>query len=78
MQFKVGYYEFSKDVGMNFQLNRFYSSGILDYEELMELGKNATDFEKWISLFTEAGEKADAEEDHLKAALCYRAAQSIR
>ena len=55
MQFKVGYYEFSKDVGMNFQLNRFYSSGILDYEELMELGKKATDFEKWISLFMEAG-----------------------
>ena len=75
MEFKTGYYEFSKDVGMNFQLNRFYSSGILEYEELMELGEKATDFEKWITLFTEAGEKAEAEGNHLKAALCYRAAQ---
>ena len=41
----------------------------------MELGEKATDFEKWITLFTEAGEKAEAEGNHLKAALCYRAAQ---
>ena len=26
MQFNVGYYDFSENVGMNFQLNRFYSA----------------------------------------------------
>ena len=75
MQFKVGYYDFSENVGMNFQLNRFYSFGALEKAELMEIGRKATDFEKWIALFTEAGEKAAEEGDHLKAALCFRAAQ---
>ena len=75
MEFHVGFYDFSKDTGMNFQLNRFYSFGILEKEELFEIGRKAVDFETWISLFTEAGRKAEAEGDHLKAALCYRAAQ---
>ena len=75
MQFNKGFYDFSENVGMNFQLNRFYSMGVLKKEELMEIGRKATDFEKWIALFTEAGDRAAAEEDHLKAALCYRAAQ---
>ena len=75
MQFNVGFYDFSENAGMNFQLNRCYSMGVLDKEELTEIGKKATDFEKWISLFTEAGEKAAAEGDHLKAAACFRAAQ---
>ena len=44
MQFKVGYYDFSENVGMNFQLNRFYSMGVLDKTELTEIGKQATDF----------------------------------
>ena len=75
MQFNKGFYDFSENVGMNFQLNRFYSMGVLEKEELMEIGRKATDFKKWIVLFTEAGDRAAAEEDHLKAALCYRAAQ---
>ena len=75
MQFNKGFYDFSENVGMNFQLNRFYSMGVLEKEELMEIGRKATDFEKWIVLFTEAGDRAATEEDHLKAALCYRAAQ---
>ena len=75
MKFNKGFYEFSKIVGMNFQLNRFYSVGVLEYDELMELGRKASDFEKWISLFTEMAEKAEQEGNHLKAALCYRAAQ---
>ena len=58
MQFPVGYYDFSDNVGMNFQLNRFYSMGVLEKDELMEIGKKATDFEKWIALFTEAGAAA--------------------
>lgn len=75
MRFNVGFYDFSTDVGMNFQLNRFYSTGVLDYEELMEIGRQARDFETWISLFTEAGKKAEKEGNLKKAAQCYRAAQ---
>ena len=75
MQFNVGYYEFSENEGMNFQLNRFYSMGALDKAELMEIGKKAIDFEKWIALFTESGDKAAEDGNHLRAAVCYRAAQ---
>ena len=75
MKFNIGNYVFSKDAGMNFQLNRFYSLGIMDKEELTQIGKNATDFDRWIALFTEAAQKAETEGNHLKAALCYRAAQ---
>ena len=75
MHFNKGYFDFSENVGMNFQLNRFYSIGAMEKAELMEIGRKATDFEKWIALFTEAGEKAAEEENHLKAAVCYRAAQ---
>ncbi len=75
MNFQVGYCDFSGNVGMNFQLNRFYSMGVLEKAELMEIGRRATDFETWIALFSEAAEKAAAAGEHLKAALCYRAAQ---
>ncbi len=75
MGFNTGFYAFSENVGMNFQLNRFWSMGALEKAELEEIGRKATDFGKWIALFTEAGERAAAEGDHLKAAVCYRAAQ---
>ncbi len=75
MRFNTGYYDFSKDQGMNFQLNRFYSFGILSREEVAEIGRKAEDFTKWIALFNAAGEAAEAQGEHLKAALCYRAAQ---
>ena len=35
--FPIGYYNFSKDEALNFQLNRFYSNRSLSYEELMEI-----------------------------------------
>ncbi|MBR0138727.1 MAG: alpha/beta hydrolase [Firmicutes bacterium] len=75
MQFQVGFYDFSDNVSMNYQMNRFYAMGAFEKEELTEIGRKAEDFEKWIALFTEAGEKAAAEGNHLKAALCFRAAQ---
>lgn len=71
----VGYYDFSEDTGLNFQLNRFYSIGAIGYDELMEIGHKVTSFEVWIQLFTELAEKAEAQGDFLRAAICYRAAQ---
>ena len=37
----------TENAGMNFQLNRFYSMGVMDKAELMEIGRKATDFEKY-------------------------------
>lgn len=71
----VGFYEFSKDEGLNFQLNRFYSSGTLTYDELMEIGHKVQSFEEWIECFTKLGKTAEENGEYLKAAQSYRAAQ---
>lgn len=75
MSFPVGFYEFNKDEGLNFQLNRFYSSGFLGYDELMDIGRKVTSFEVWIELFTTLAKQAEEAGDVKKAAICYRAAQ---
>lgn len=74
-RFPVGFYDFSKDEGLNFQLNRFYATGALTYDELMEIGRKITGFDVWISLFTQLAQQAEQEGNAMKAAVCYRAAQ---
>lgn len=73
--FPVGFHKFHKDEGLNFQLNRFYASGILSYDEVRDIGSRITGFETWIKLFSELAEKAKEQGDMEKCALCYRAAQ---
>lgn len=73
--FPVGFHPFHKDDGMNFQLNRFYTSGVLSYEEVRDIASRITDFDAWIKEFLEFAEKAKAQGDMEKCALCYRAAQ---
>ncbi len=73
--FPVGYYRFHEDEGLNFQLNRFFTYGVFGKEELMGIGRTKDGFEKWISVFTELGEKEEKAGNTLKAAICYRAAQ---
>ena len=75
MKFNVGFYDFSSDAGMNYQLNRLYSTGVMNQKELYETGRKAVDFDSWIRLFTELAEKAEAEGNYKKAASCYRSAQ---
>ncbi len=74
-QFPVGFYDFNKDEGLNFQLNRFYSSGALSYDELMEIGGRVDSFESWIRLFSQLAEEAAQAGEAEKAAVCLRAAQ---
>ncbi|MDO5561013.1 MAG: alpha/beta hydrolase [Oscillospiraceae bacterium] len=73
-KFSVGFHDFNKDEGLNFQLNRFYSSGLLSYDELMEIGKKVDSFECWIKLFLELAEEAARNGDDEKEAVCLRAA----
>lgn len=75
MRFNRGFYDFSADAAMNFQLNRFYSMGSMEKDELFDIGKRAVDFESWIELFTDKAREAEKRGDHLRAAVCYRAAQ---
>lgn len=73
--FPIGFFDFHKDGGLNFQLNRFYSTGYLGYEELMDIGKQIKDFDSWINLFLKLAKEAESEGNIEKSAVCYRAAQ---
>lgn len=75
INFPIGFHEFHKDEGINFQLNRFYASGIFSYDEIMQIGSRVTDFESWVALFLELAKKSEAEGNMEKCATCYRAAQ---
>lgn len=75
LNFPVGFHQFHKDDGLSFQLNRFYSSGILSYDELVEIGKQVTGFDVWIELFLKLASEAEKEGNMEKSAICYRAAQ---
>ena len=41
--FPVGYQEFHKDRGYNFQLNRYYSMGLGRFEDMKEAGMSKKD-----------------------------------
>ena len=74
-KFPVGFYDFSKYPGMNFQLNLYHSFGIFTRAELEDIGRRADSFEKWISVFIKLGRKAEENGETLKAATCFIAAQ---
>lgn len=40
--FPISFYDFHKDEGLNFQLNRFYTSGILNYDEVNDIRSRIT------------------------------------
>lgn len=75
LNFPVGFHKFHKDEGLNFQLNRFYSSGVLSYDELDEIGSRITSFDSWIELFLKLAKASEEKGDMEKSAICYRAAQ---
>lgn len=73
--FPIGFHNFHSDTGVNFQLNRWYSLGSIDYDTLMEIGKATTDFSSWVDTFTRYGERFHRQGDYIAAATCFRAAQ---
>lgn len=75
LNFSVGFHMFHKDERLNFQLNRFYISGVLSYDELAEIGSQITSFDSWIKLFLKLAQEAEEKGNMEKSAICYRAAQ---
>lgn len=73
--FPIGYHKFHSKEAINFQLNRWYSSGCIDYETLVYIGKKATNFDQWIKNFLEFSDAFHNEGNYLAAAACLRAAQ---
>jgi hypothetical protein len=61
ISFPVGYHEFNKDKGMNFQLNRYYSMGNATFEDMQEAGKKISSFEQWKAEMLKLAETAVSE-----------------
>lgn len=75
LKFPVGFHDFHSNFTINFQMNRWYSTGILQKEELMEIGKKIHNFEEWTNIFTDLAQKAENEGRYESCATYFRAAQ---
>ena len=68
--FPIGYHEFHKDQGINFQLNRYYSIGYARFEDMKEAGQKINSFEDWKIEMLKLAETA-VSEGRLMNAACY-------
>lgn len=75
LNFPVGFYQFHNDPAINFQMNRWYSTGAVSYDELMQVGKRIDSFETWTKVFLNLAEETEAKGELEQCAIYYRAAQ---
>jgi pimeloyl-ACP methyl ester carboxylesterase len=75
IEFPVGYESFHQDKVYNFQLNRWYSLGYIEYDRLLEAGSAIDSFESWKTEMVRQAERADEEGRLIEAAYFYRAAE---
>lgn len=73
--FPVGYHDFHDDPNMNFQLNRWLSSGYSKYEDMREAAAKIESLEDWKREMVVIADKALSENRLLNAAFSYRAAE---
>ncbi|MFC1945920.1 alpha/beta hydrolase family protein [Chloroflexota bacterium] len=73
--FPVGYHEFNQDQGLNFQLNRWYSTGYARFEDMEEAGQKINSFEEWKTEMLKLAETAISEGRLMNATYYYRAAE---
>ncbi|MFC1981155.1 alpha/beta hydrolase family protein [Chloroflexota bacterium] len=73
--FPVGYHEFNKEKGINFQLNRYYSMGNATLEDMQEAGQKISSFKEWKTEMLKLAETAVSEGRLMNAAFYYRAAE---
>ena len=73
--FPVGYQQFHKKQLFNFQLNRPYSWGYADFDDLKSVGSRIHDFRDWKYEMKRLAENALAKRRLLNSAFYYRAAE---
>lgn len=74
-KFPIGYHDFHSDKLLNFQLNRWYSIGLLGYDAIKKVGQEITDFEDSKRVFKALGEEAIQRGQWLTGATYLRAAE---
>ena len=73
--FPVGYFDFSQNEPMNFQMNRWFSSGCIGYDALVSAGREIQNFADWVRVFKRMADEAYEQGDWIAHATCLRAAQ---
>jgi pimeloyl-ACP methyl ester carboxylesterase len=73
--FPVGYHQFHKKQLYNFPLNRWYSLGYLQYEDVKSAGERIKGFTDWKPVMVEYAERKEKVEKFIEAAFLYRAAE---
>jgi pimeloyl-ACP methyl ester carboxylesterase len=71
----VGYYDFHPVTHINFQINRWFTSGGYDFETAKEAGKQIKDFDDWVRVWSKLGKNNEENGKKRKAAFCFRAAE---
>ena len=71
----VGYNNFHKNNLLNFQLNRWYSSGILEYDEVVDAASQIESFKDFKNVFYKLGQIEKDKGDYLKAATYIRGSE---
>lgn len=74
-EFPVGYIGFHKNKAFNFQLNRFYSFGYADYNDLIDIANHIETVNDWKNQFLLYAKKKETDNNMLHAAYYYRAAE---
>lgn len=74
-KFPIGYKKFNRKQLFNFQMNRPYSFGYANYEDLEKVGSKINSFKSWKREMLKLAEKADSEGRFMNATFYYRAAE---
>ncbi|MGD8385895.1 MAG: hypothetical protein PVG49_02050 [Desulfobacteraceae bacterium] len=75
MTLPVGYHEYLPVGHMNFQINRWVSSGGFTHETAIRAGEQIKTFEDWPEVWIKLGKQKDDEGKTREAGFCYRAAE---
>lgn len=75
VSFPVGYRPFHRDKTYNYQLNRWYSLGLMRLEDIEEVAGAIRSFATWKTEMLRIARKAEAEGRFLNAAFAYRAVE---
>ena len=73
--FPVGYHTFNKNKDINFQLNRLFTFGFLNQEDVAAAGQRIKTNEDWQTVWTELAADFLSRNRPLAAAFSYRAAE---
>jgi len=74
-EFPIGYYSFHKDQHINYHLNRWFSLGYWEKEDLLTIGADIQDTGDLKQVLVDYADKMKSENCELDAAIGYRAAE---